>query len=90
MFNFRIVVGLYFPGKSLQLELPDFKTRKQKNGTYGSAVFLHRVCKFVAFGFTSWEKAILTHVKVEAPETSVPEKYEKKKPVMEFTEVFFG
>ena len=63
------------------------KTNKQKNGTYGSAVFLHRVCKFVAFGFTSWEKAILTHVKVEAPETSVPEKY-KKITVMKFMEVF--
>lgn len=37
----------------------------------------------MAFGFTSWEKAILTHVKVEAPETSVPEKY-KKMTVMKF------
>ena len=41
----------------------------------------------MAFGFTSWEKAILTHVKVEAPETSVPEKY-KKMTVMKFMQVF--
>ena len=73
--NFWNLVSQFKRWWSVRFKLKNWRIHQGEEGTknrkyldtYGSAILLHRMREFVALGFASWEKAILTHVKVEAP-----------------------